>query len=465
MTGRWHPGRLPIRVRLVAGFSLAMLVLLTAAGSFVFWRVEFALDRSLEREVSRATTALAPLVRDGKVTDDNAVASAGVTYQVLDRDGGLLSGSSGRRVVSVEEARAAATDPVAVDVGSLLPPSDRPMRGLLTRLGGGSHDLLLVAVPRDQRDEALRELLLQLGLTGLVTLLVTSAIGYRLAGAALAPVERYRRQAAEIASGATGVRLDVPVERSDEVTRLGATLNQMLAALEGAVEAERRFVEDASHELRTPITLLRSRVQLARRRERSVADHEEVLGELEADIGRLGTLAERLLELGTTTPLAPRPAVDLVPSLARLVERRRVLDPDLDVELATVAGPVLVGHGDDLDRVVENLVDNAARHGRPPIAIELHVKDTWARVVVSDAGAGMDEEMLGRAPERFARSAEARGRPGSGLGLSLVLALVVEAGGELRLCAAGRHESFGRAVDWECAHDDRMTVSVLVPRV
>ena len=108
---------------------------------------------------------------------------------------------------------------------------------------------------------------------------LASLVGDQLARLALRPVERYRRRAAEIAAGSSHLRLEVPDERDDEVTRLGHTLNEMLAALDESLERERQFVGDASHELRTPLTLLQSRIQLARRRERSVAEHEAVLDE------------------------------------------------------------------------------------------------------------------------------------------------------------------------------------------
>ncbi len=457
--------RLPLRTRLVAGFSLAMLVLLVAAGTFVFWRVQFALDRSLNRDVDRASAAIRPLVRDGRVRDQSAVESAGVTYQVLTSDGHPRSGNTSRTLVTADQVREAAGGSSRLDVGSMLPPSDRPLRVLLTSVDGSSGDVLLVGVRRDKRDEALRELLLQLAVTGVATLLVTSFVGDRLARAALAPVERYRRQAADIAAGATGVRLEVPGERDDEVTRLGTTLNQMLAALEKVVAEERRFVDDASHELRTPITLLRSRVQLARRRERTVAEHEAVLVDLESDIDGLAALAEQLLELGASAALPDDAPVDVGPLLQRHLELRRYVDPGLTFSLGTPPEPIRVRGGHDLVRVVDNLLDNAARHGRPPVDLALTADDAWVRLVVGDAGDGMDPQMLQLAPERFARSDEARSRPGSGLGLSLVRTIVVGGGGELRLCARGEHRSFGRSVPWLCAHADTMTVTVLLPRL
>ena len=128
-------------------------------------------------------------------------------------------------------------------MGSLLPVSPPPLPGPghRARAGGrASAAYLLVGVRRDHRDEALRELLAQLSLAGLGALAVASLVGYALARLALAPVERYRRRAEEIAvSGVPDRRLDVPGSRDDEVTRLGETLNRMLQALQGSLERER----------------------------------------------------------------------------------------------------------------------------------------------------------------------------------------------------------------------------------
>ena len=127
--------------------------------------------------------------------------------------------------------------PVHRNVGALLPRSHRPLRLLAVPIL--QHEaVLVVAVRRDQRDEALRELLAQLLAAGVGALLICAVVGERLAKAALTPVERYRTQAAAIASGATGLRLDEPPERHDEVTRLGTTLNAMLEALEQTVAGE-----------------------------------------------------------------------------------------------------------------------------------------------------------------------------------------------------------------------------------
>lgn len=413
----------PIRVRLVAGFSVAMLVVLVASAVFVYWRVEYALDRGLDGDLTRATTALEQAVAGGgAITDDDAVTATGAVYQVLDAQGDVVAHSPSAGAEPIVEPDGL-TRPETVDIGRLLPVSDRPLRAKVTPTErDGKKAYLVVAVRRDHRDEALRELLLQLGIGVFGSLVVASAVGYVLARSALKPVEDYRRQAEEIAGGATGVRLDVPDDRDDEVVRLGNTLNDMLAALERALESERHFVDDASHELRTPLTVLKSRVQSAQRRTRTVEEHEEILGELLVDVDRLARLAEQLLEL-----------------------RPELTD-------------------DVLDRITANLVANAHLHGGPPVKVDLNRVGEWQVLTVEDGGPGMDAEMLDRATDRFARADDARARPGSGLGLAIVRSLTESAGGQLRLCSHGEHRRFGTHVDLPCRHDpEKMTATVFLP--
>ncbi|HEY1118062.1 MAG TPA: HAMP domain-containing sensor histidine kinase, partial [Acidimicrobiales bacterium] len=304
-------------------------------------------------------------------------------------------------------------------------------------------------------------------LAGLGALAVASLVGDLLARSALRPVERYRRRAAEISAGASGLRLDVPPARDDEVTRLGHTLNEMLGALEDALARERRFVHDASHELRTPLTLLRSRIQLTRRRPRTVAEHEQALAELELDVSRLADLAEQLLALDRSGR-DDGTAGDLTATVTDTVPRWLVAHPDLEdeVDLQVVAEPLLVPlPTGPLERVVTNLLDNAVVHGRAPLRVRVRAEGPYAVLEVADAGDGMPQELLALATRRFHRAVEARSRPGSGLGLAIVEQLVLEAGGELRLCHAGAHASSWTALPPACTHDAAMTVSVLLPRV
>jgi two-component system, OmpR family, sensor kinase len=463
--------RLPLRLRLVAGFSLAMLVLLTAAGAFVYWRVEYALDRGLDTELSQATGVIAPLVTgDGTVSSTEAANATGAGWQVLDENGTVLDfGGPAPETSLLPKSRLAEVGENGTrtfDVGSFLPFGDAVYRLRVSALpSSGNAAYLLVGVRRDHRDEALRELLLQLSIAGLAALVVASLVGDLLARLALRPVERYRRGAEEIATGHSDLRLDVPPDRDDEVTRLGHTLNEMLAALEESLDRERQFVNDASHELRTPLTLLQSRIQLARRRRRSVEEHEQVLDELAVDVTRLADLAEQLLTLSQDPDQGP--AVSDVAELAvRVVERWRAAHPDRAGELVVEvpAQPTCARidpHG--LERITTNLVTNALTHGEPPVRLRVRSEPEHAVLEVSDAGPGMPPDLLSQATRRFNRAPEARSRPGAGLGLSIVQELVRSAGGELRLCYGGHHHAIGPSTGVDCDHDELMTVTVILP--
>ena len=475
--------RLPLRVRLVAGFVVAMLVLLTAAGAFVYWRVEYALDRGLDTELDQATAVITPLPdASGRVTSAAAADATGAGWQVLDDSGRVLdSGGTAPTgpLIPATDLDQVGSGALTEDIGRLLPIAHTPYRIQVTALEPAGR-YLVVGVRRDHRDEALRELLLQLTLAGLGALAVAAIVGDVLARESLRPVERYRRRAAEIAGGAHGLRLDVPPDRDDEVTRLGHTLNDMLAALERSLEHERRFVNDASHELRTPLTLLKSRIQLGRRRPRTVGEHETVLDELAVDVDRLTDLADQLLALGVADSM---PAADVeVTRLVRDVVAQRhrthtdsAEQPSLDLpETETYAA--IDPH--TLERVLTNLLDNAYLHGAPPVQVRVRAVrgDTctatasvpahpgWTVVEVRDAGTGIPPTLMARATERFTRSPEARARPGAGLGLSIVEQIIHHAHGELRLCSDRNHHSRGRPVPVvDCEHSASMTATVILP--
>jgi signal transduction histidine kinase len=468
---RGRVSRLPLRIRLVTGFSLATFVVLLAAGTFVYWRVDYALDRGLDSELEQASRTLDPLIgADGKVTNRSAAEATGAAWLVLAPDGTVLDhgGPAGTTaMVSSGQLTRAGSAARTYNVGDFLPIAHEPYRLRVVRSAASPEHYLLVGVRRDHRDEALRELLLQLTVAGLGALLITAFVGERLARAALRPVEQYRRRAAAIAAGSADLRLDVSPLRDDEITRLGHTFNDMLSSLEESLDRERQFVSDASHELRTPVTLLTSRIQLALRRPRTQADHERILSELNVDLDRLARLADQLLHVGRVDSGRGSGSSDMAAVVGKAISQRRLADParagDVVVTLPPQRLPVWVADF-ELERILTNLLDNAAIHGAPPSQVTVdEPSPDWARMTVSDSGAGMAPDLLATATQRFARADEARSRPGTGLGLSLVDALVNQAGGELRLCCDGQHSSHGRPAPVECSHGPEMMVTVLLP--
>jgi signal transduction histidine kinase len=462
-----------LRVRLIAGFAAAMLVVLTGAGTFVYLRVRYALDRRLDADLTVQSTAVATALTQGTLSPANPAVVSGGVFQILDPTGTILAASPGlatQPLLTPGQVAAARQATVAVDRGTLLPISPDPLRIQAGPVPGatgtpGQPAVVVVAVRRDQRDEALRELIAQLIFANLAALAIASLVGYRLAQAALDPVERYRAQAARIAAGAAGVRLDVPA-RDDEITRLGRTLNDMLAALDTALERERRFVSDASHELRTPLTLLAAELDLALRCPRPPAELEATLRAAATDTAALINLADTLLAVSVQPrPDPATPVIDLadavVPTARRYRNAAGLPDDAIRTELEPTP-PVRIDPA-RLDRIVTNLLDNAARHGLPPITITTKGVGQYARLTVHDSGAGMPPEFLPHAAERLARADTARTTPGTGLGLSLVDAIVTAHDGYLWWCSVNTHHH-PQPLPIPCTHPGTgTTFTVLFP--
>lgn len=391
--------RLPLRRRLLFGFVASMLVVLIAAGGLVYWRVQNALDAGLDARLDAAARSIAPQVSPaGAVAPDPDVLRSIDGYQVLDRRSRVLSHDlrgGARPLLDPALIAPALVRPMEYDTGDVLPIAPHPLRLYAVPLAGTHPPLVLVlSVSREQRDEALRDLLIQLVLAGLVALFLTALVGDRLARAALRPVETYRSEAARIASGATAVRLDVPTSRNDEVTRLGHTLNRMFDSLAESVARERRFVRDASHELRTPLTLAIARAQLMLRRQRSADELESGFAETLEDLSRLNRLADQLLDLGTEQQPHPETGgVDLADVATKSVLARTTLSPGGSPYAAAGAltvsahAPARVRVDEvTLTRVLDNLLDNSVLHGRPPVKVEVDHPGDFARLTVSDAG-------------------------------------------------------------------------------
>ncbi|MDN3268773.1 ATP-binding protein [Streptomyces sp. MA15] len=257
---------------------------------------------------------------------------------------------------------------------------------------------------------------------------VVASVTWLVAGRALRPVEGIRREMAAItASEDLGRRVPEPATH-DEIARLARTTNATLAALETSVERQRRFVADASHELRSPIASLRTQLEVA-------AAHPGLLdldGAVE-DTVRLQNLAADLLLLARLDA-GERPA-DTRVDLAALAREEAAGREGVTVE----AEPVEVsGSRGQLGRVLANLLDNAERHARERITVTVRRESGWAVVGVADDGEGVAEADRERIFERFVRLDAARSRDdgGAGLGLAIARDVAVRHGGTLTAGAA-----------------------------
>jgi len=302
-------GHRPIVTRLVLAVAGTMAVILLATGAFVFWRVEFALNRQLDQDLKAYQEVVEKSVADGSTPPSD---TPGQSYQVYDARGRVIAGNSRTRLVDRETvAQAAAGAEQREDVGNIFPPTDHPYRVVATRVKTtGAPVVVASAISKSKHDEALRELLVQLAIADLITLVAASLVGYGTARAALNPVERYR-VAAEKADGATVLPVDPG--KDDEVTRLGHTFNALLDRIRRANERERQFLADASHELRSPLALMRTELEMALLKPRDPVETRTAFESMRGQVERLITLSNALLDLEElrASGTAPAEHVDL----------------------------------------------------------------------------------------------------------------------------------------------------------
>jgi signal transduction histidine kinase len=248
--------------------------------------------------------------------------------------------------------------------------------------------------------------------------LLVGLLTWYLAGRALRPVEAIRAEAASITGSTIHRRVPVP-ESGDEVSRLAVTMNEMLDRLEDASTRQRRFVSDASHELRSPVASIRTQLEVALRRpnrddwavvaQRVLAEDER----LEQAVADLVELA-RLEEGDTTTDSVE---VDLDEIVFEECARERAVP----IDTARVSGGRVLGRRDALARVVRNLIDNAARHAETSVKVSLTDADGTVELDVADDGPGIAPQDRERVFERFTRLDEGRARDAGGMGLGLAV--------------------------------------------
>jgi len=260
-------------------------------------------------------------------------------------------------------------------------------------------------------------------------LLIASLGGYWISRRALQPVDAITRAARSIGIENLSQRLEVPTT-GDELTRLSETWNGMLERLESAVRRLSQFTADASHELRTPITLIRATAELTLRRERPAETYREALRQIIDGSDRTARLIEDLLLLARADaglPALPLDRVELTPLVRDVCEQGQILAQKRQLEISTEAPehPVFVDANDPaLRRLLLLLVDNALKYtpagGR--ITLTVALDSSGPTVTVRDTGIGIPDTALPHVFERFYRVDESRNRDAGGAGLGLSIA-------------------------------------------
>ena len=312
--------------------------------------------------------------------------------------------------------------------------------------GDGSGDLVVAAVPMDSYNATLGHLLLLEVLIGAGVMVVLVLATWLIIRRGLRPLARMGETARAIAAGALGRRV-APADPATEVGRLGLALNSMLDQLEGAFaqrtaveERLRHFVADASHELRTPLTSIRGYAELVRRnRGMGAGEVELALGRIEAEARRMGVLIDDLMVLARLDSGRPleRVAVDLRAVVADACADARVSDPGRVITARAAMPLTVTGDALRLRQVLDNLVRNALVHTPSGTAVDVGLREERGQAVieVADHGPGIPSAARQRIFERFHRVDPGRSRDqgGSGLGLSIVAAVVAAHGGSVRV--------------------------------
>jgi hypothetical protein len=429
---------MPLRLRLALLFALGTAVVIAAAALAFVLRLRVGLDASLDPGLRSRVHAVAE-----EQGGDGAL-RLGPTdgiVQVRALDGRLLASSPNAGTAPLIDA-VQWRQALAGEVSFTTTVSGDRSRLLATtaHLPNGPRVLVVAGTGTDVSDDAVDDVKTAFVLGGPAAVVLAGAAAWLLAGAALRPVERMRREAADISDRDTGRRLAVP-STHDEIAALGSTINGLLARLQDALARERSFVADASHELRTPLAILRAELELAARPGRSRDELVEAVNHAGHETDRLIRLAEDLLLLARADNAQPflQPLPLVLPDLLSAAARgagARAAARRVTVAVHSQSGLTVVADPDRLRQAVDNLLDNASRHAPSGSVIEVNANANESGMVaieVADRGAGFPVEFLPHVFERFYRAESARTRDsgGTGLGLSIVQAIIHAHGGQV----------------------------------
>lgn len=431
----WWPQTIRWRVTVVASLVVAAVLVGGVAALLVAQRAVLTeqLDEQLQADADRLDGDVAaswpgPFALDIG-GDDDAVA------MVATLDGGVLaSNAPGARRTAIGVIPAGAGD--ERQTSRSVDDDGSAYRVLSRRVGTpGGEVVLQLASPRDDIDESMRALVVAstIGLP-LVTAVLALVI-WIVVGRTLRPVERIRAEVAAIEPRQLDRRVPMP-RGDDEVARLAATMNAMLARLDAAARRQARFTADASHELRTPLTRMRAELEVLQ--SEAAPARSTGTDSLLQEVHAMQRLVDDLLllakgdESGATAPTRVVDLDDVVLDEVRALARSRVV-----IDASEVSGAQVTGVPDQLRRAVRNLFDNALRHAASTVRVGLGEAGGLVTLRVDDDGPGVPADRRAEIFERFSRADDARGvaAGGTGLGLAIVREVVERHGGTVELDA------------------------------
>jgi heavy metal sensor kinase len=439
---------IPIKTRLTALYFLILAVALISFALFALAVMRQSIYTTVDEELEDRARALQSLISGAQPGADVADAvrehaelqSGSQLFQVSDSSGRFLYRSPVIERLRVGEAHA--DQPRITDAQY----DELPLRILTTTVTSrGGTFYVQVAEPMDDYLEAI-ERFRNAMLVGIpVLLLIGAAAGYWMSTRALRPVDEITRAAQAITPQDLSQRVSVPKTR-DELQRLGETLNKMLQRIESAVARITQFTADASHELRTPVALIRTRAEVVLANPRTGEQYRAALREVLAESERISALIENLMTLARADTGSETLAVQRIEisELAREVctQAQTLADAkQLQWKAVVPETPIWV-HGDAhaLRRLLLILIDNAVKYtpSTGSVSLALQTTEDSVEIRVQDMGIGISEADLPHIFERFYRADKARSRElgGTGLGLSIARWIVNAHAGDIKVESA-----------------------------
>lgn len=447
-----------IRLRVALVFALALAVAFALGGWLFVSQLSAAMLRSTDAALA------ARLSQAGRYTEDDgnprsAVVARGrpapgeYVVQIVSPSGQVTHASPDAGnvpLLSAAQLRHARN-------GGLTLTQNRygePTRITAAPLPEGNGAVAIAAVSLESSEATLHQIIVALIAGGTVFVIAAGFGAYWLARAALAPVERLRREVAALSERDTGSTVRVPGTH-DEIAALAGTMNDLLVRLRGALARQRAFTADASHELRTPFAVLRGELELAGRPGRSRTELSAAVASAAEEADRLTRITDDLLLLARgdeATLNISRARTDVALLLARSAERAqaRAGAAGVTCRVNVPAGLTAMVDSGRIRQAVDNLVDNALRFAPRGTEVDLFAEMSGQTLVIEirDRGPGFPPSFLPHAFERFARPdlGRARDAGGAGLGLSIVQTIAQAHGGR---AVAGNRDGGGAAVRLE----------------
>lgn len=454
----WPPG---IRLQLMLWYTVVFAALLLFAGLLFYLHLEQSLEADLDttlvvraQTIAEGITLVGGTITVRDVTGDlpgfdtslsnqnpTAVDPDGELVRLLDAQGQVVRETPGFRTLRVPAD--SVTQPLEGTTwqGTVTMRDGREVQlvSLALTENGQRFAVIQVGEPLKELHTLLHDLVEELLVVGLVVLLACAVGSYWLAARAFAPIKRLAATARRIRAGDLHQRVPVP-RAHDEVQYLALTLNEMLDSLEQAFNRQRRFVADASHELRTPVAVIRNKTDVARLWARTPQDYITVLEGVNAEAERLSHLINDLLALARgdegKTQFEREPVrLDLIAGEVAASMELPAVECGITLEVRAQEPVTILGDEARLIQVVMNLVENAVRYTNQGGSVTVSV-EAWqgqACLSVHDTGIGIAPEHLPHIFERFYRADPARrsAGSGSGLGLSIVEWVVRAHGGTI----------------------------------